>query len=368
MKITGLRIGRIRVPLTTPFKTAARTVNEIDDLVVILETDGPLFGIGATPSTPHITGCDHKKTTQMIEDFVFPSIKGCDISEIRENTKRVQASTEKANNAKSAIEIALYDLWSKQLNLPLSKALGGSIDEIQTGITISANPVFEMIADIEKAIAKGYRLMKIKCGTEPGADQTRLTKIFHFVATLRQKTELMIDANQGWTTEQTLYIMKQLESAGMVFKALEQPVKHNDLSGLQAIKEAITTPLMVDETCFNLKQATYILDKGIANQINVKLVKSAGISEAIKIGQLGAQRLIPCMMGCMLEGAIGVAAAAHVAAAFPIQFKYVDLDGPTLGQYNPIDQGTVFERAKVFLNKTPGLGISQIPSLSPNEF
>jgi L-alanine-DL-glutamate epimerase-like enolase superfamily enzyme len=74
------------------------------------------------------------------------------------------------------------------------------------------------------------------------------------------------------------------------------------------------------------------------------------------------------MMGCMLEGAIGVAAAAHVAAAFPTQFKYVDLDGPALGQYNPIDQGTVFERSKIFLNNTPGLGINKIPSLSPNEF
>lgn len=368
MIITGLKIGRIKVPLTTPFKTAVRTANEIDDLVVILETDGNLFGIGATPSTPHITGCDHQKTTRMINDYVFPAIKGCDISEIRENTKRVQASTEKANNAKSAIEIALYDLWSKQLNLPLVKALGGELNEIQTGITISSNPVFEMIADIEKAIAKGYRLMKLKCGVEPSADQSRLTKIFHFVATLRQKTELMIDANQGWTSEQTLHIMRQLESAGMVFKALEQPVKHNDLKGLQEIKESISTPLMVDETCFNLKQATYILDKGIAKQLNVKLVKSSGISEALKIGQLGAQRLVPCMMGCMLEGAIGASAAAHVAAAFPTQFKYVDLDGPSLGQYNPINQGTSFEHSKLYLNKTPGLGIDKIPALSPNHF
>jgi len=366
MVINGIRLGRLKVPLKTPFRTAVRTVEEIDDLVVILETDGALFGIGSTPSTPQLTGANHAKTTAAISDWIFPAIIGCNISDINNNIKRVHSAVEKSQNAKSAIEIALYDLWSKQLNLPLVKALGGSKMALETGITISANPVFDMLNDIEKAISKGYKILKLKCGKDWETDRIRLTKIFHFVATLIQKTELLIDANQGWTTQQTLSIMHNLESAGLKFKALEQPVKYNDIKGLIEIKSSITTPLMLDETAFNLKQVTYLLDNGAADIINVKLVKSAGISEAIKIGKLSSSRLIPCMMGCMLEGSIGVAAAAYVAAAFPTAFSLVDLDGPALGEYNPIKAGTQFDYAKINLNKTPGLGINKVPILLPN--
>ena len=364
--ITGFQLGRIKVPLKTPFKTALRTVYDIDDLVVIIETSEGDIGVGSAPSTPQITGCTHKSSTAAIEDYIFPAINGRDPEDLSSLTALVQGCVEKNNNAKAAVEIALYDLWAKRKQLPLYKALGGNQRELTTCVTISANPTHEMIADIEKAITRGFKTVKLKTGNDWHADVVKLRKIQGYVATLLNKVDIIVDANQGWTAEQTIDMMRECRAMGMKILAIEQPVKHNDIKGLINIRERIDVPLMVDETAFNLKQVRYLLDNGAADIVNIKLAKASGLSQAIEIAKLASSRMIPCMMGSMLEGSIAVAAAAHLAAAMPRAFTLVDLDGPSLGEYNPISGGTQFSNASITLNNTPGLGITEVPTLKPN--
>ena len=122
---------------------------------------------------------------------------------------------------------------------------------------------------------------------------------------------------------------------------------------------------MADESATTLSQVESLLQQNAADIVNIKLMKCGGISQAIAIAQLCQSQQRPCMMGCMLEGAISVAAAAHVVAAFPDSISLVDLDGPTLGQYDPLkrehtglnNQSTTFDAALIRLNGTPGLGI-----------
>jgi len=125
---------------------------------------------------------------------------------------------------------------------------------------------------------------------------------------------------------------------------------------------------MADESCKSLADTQMILTNKAADIINIKLMKCGGISTAIEIAKLAAQQDKKAMIGCMLEGSISVAAAAHLAAAYCEQISLIDLDGPTLGTYDPIvksnqdrhNSATIFDASKISLNQSPGLGISTL--------
>jgi L-alanine-DL-glutamate epimerase-like enolase superfamily enzyme len=116
---------------------------------------------------------------------------------------------------------------------------------------------------------------------------------------------------------------------------------------------------MADESAFNLEQVKQLQQHQAVDIINIKLMKAGGLYPAMQIADYCAQHNILCMIGCMLEGSIGVAAAAHLAAAYPDTIKLIDLDGPTLGQYDPVNNATHFVDAHIHLNTRFGLGIDE---------
>jgi L-alanine-DL-glutamate epimerase-like enolase superfamily enzyme len=100
-----------------------------------------------------------------------------------------------------------------------------------------------------------------------------------------------------------------------------------------------------------------------ADIINIKLMKTGGISNAVKIADIAALHGVDCMIGCMLETSISVAAAVHVAVAKSNAITKVDLDGPSLCQFNPVDGGVIFNESEISVTDAPGLGIREIRGL-----
>jgi L-alanine-DL-glutamate epimerase-like enolase superfamily enzyme len=105
-----------------------------------------------------------------------------------------------------------------------------------------------------------------------------------------------------------------------------------------------------------------------ADIINIKLMKTGGISNAIKIADIAALYDVECMMGCMLETAVGVSAAAHVAVAKANSITRVDLDAPSLATINPVVGGVFFNDSEITISDAPGLGIETISELSMLKF
>ena len=120
---------------------------------------------------------------------------------------------------------------------------------------------------------------------------------------------------------------------------------------------------MADESAFSPLQVIELIRTGAADIINIKLMKCAGLSQAIKIADLAELHDIPCMIGCMLEGSISVAAAAHLAVAKASSISLIDLDGPALGQYDPVVGGVDFTLSDIQLGQDAGLGIQSINHL-----
>ncbi|MBL4899814.1 MAG: dipeptide epimerase [Colwellia sp.] len=360
MKITNIRFAKLTVPLVTPFKTALRTVTHIDDLVVIIETNSGEVGYGAAPATPVITGDTHGSMMAAIDAVIKPLLIGRDIADLSDLTNIVQSALVNNTSAKAAIEIALFDLWGKLYKAPLYKLLGGGCSQLKTDITISIDTIDKMIHDSQKALTQGFTILKIKIGKDIHQDIERVKNIYQVV---KGKALIRLDVNQGWTAKQTVFAMQNLDAAGVELELIEQPVKADDLAGMRYVTERVLTPIMADESAFGPKEVIELITTGAADIINIKLMKTGGLSNAIKIADICQTYHVDCMIGCMLEGSISVAAAAHLAAAKSNVITKIDLDGPALGQYDPVHGGVYFNFANISLSDAPGLGIERIDGL-----
>lgn len=360
MKISAIRFAKLQVPLKTPFKTAIRTVKNITDLVIIVETDAGILGYGSAPATPVITGDTHESIHYVLDKLIQPQIVGMDVQNINAICHKIQHAVVGNSSAKAALEIAIYDLWAKFYKAPLYQLLGGGTPSLRTDVTISVDTLDKMLADANLAISRGFDILKIKIGTQLEDDIARVEAIYTEIG---KRATLRLDVNQGWTAKQTVYALQKLADLGVELELVEQPVKSNDLDGLRYISERVTTPIMADESAFSPLQVIDLIRTGAADIINIKLMKCAGLSQGIKIADLAELHNIPCMIGCMLEGSISVAAAAHLACAKASSISLIDLDGPTLGQYDPVVGGVNFDHAQIELSQSPGLGIESIQGL-----
>ncbi|GGO63684.1 dipeptide epimerase [Bowmanella pacifica] len=360
MKITDIKFAMLRVPLKTPFKTALRTVEKVEDVIVIVETDTGHVGYGEAPATAVITGDTHGSIIEAIKTMIKPKLIGEDIEDLNRITHLIQGSIVKNYSAKAAVEIAVYDLFAQRYNTPLYKILGGGEPTISTDITISVDYIDKMVKDSIDAVNRGFETLKIKVGKDIGVDIERVKAIY---AAVEGKALLRLDANQGWTAKEAVYALTKLEDAGVRLELVEQPVKGYDLEGMKYITERVHTPVMADESTFGPKEVIDLIKMRAADIINIKLMKTGGISNAIRIADIAETFDVQCMIGCMLETSISVAAAAHLAVAKSHVITKVDLDGPSLCAFDPVVGNVKFNGAEISIENTPGLGIKEIKGL-----
>lgn len=360
MKITNIRFATLVVPLITPFKTSMRTVENIEDLVVIIETDAGEVGYGSAPATPVITGDTHGSIIAAINLVYKPKLCGMEIDNLNEIIHVIQTSMVNNCSAKAALEIAIYDLWGKRYNAPLYKLLGGGSNKLCTDITISVDNIDKMIEDSLSAVDNGFDILKIKIGNNISDDIERVKAIYQAVG---KNVLLRLDVNQGWSAKQTVYAAHIFENMGIQLELIEQPVKADDFAGLKYISDRVNTPIMADESAFSAKQVVELITHQCVDIINIKLMKTGGISNAIAITEIAKTYQVECMIGCMLEGSIAVSASAHLAAAKSNIITKIDLDGPTLGRFDPVKGGAIFDKSHIKLNNLPGLGIESIEGL-----
>jgi o-succinylbenzoate synthase len=362
MKITDIQFGMLRVPLKTPFKTALRTVDAVEDIVVMINTDSGHVGYGEAPATAVITGDTHGSIVEAIRHYISPRLIGADIANLNHITQLIQTSMEKNSSAKAAVEIAVYDLFGQLYDAPLYRLLGGGDPVITTDITISVDTIDKMVADSISAVERGFDSLKIKVGKDIGVDIERVKAIY---AAIEGRALLRLDANQGWTAKQAVYALQTLEDAGVRLELVEQPVRAQDLDGMRYVTERVHTPIMADESVFGPTQVIELIRMRAADIINIKLMKTAGISNAIRIADIAAMYELECMIGCMIESSISVSAAVHVAVAKANVITKIDLDGPSLCTVNPVDGGVIFNESEITVTDAPGLGIREIRGLQP---
>lgn len=359
MKIINVEIGYISIPLKKPFKTALRSVDSVEDVIVKITTDTGNKGFGEAPPTGVITGDTRGAIVGAIKEHIKKSIIGMDIENIEGIMKKLDSCIVKNTSAKAAVDIAIYDLYGQLYNAPLYKILGGYRNKITTDITISVNSPEEMADDSTDAVKRGYKTLKIKVGKDSSVDIERLKAVRKAVG---NDVDIRIDANQGWKPKEAVYTIRKMEDAGLNIEFVEQPVKAHDIDGLKFVTDNVSVPVMADESVFSPMDAFNIMQNHACDLINIKLMKCGGIHNALRICSAAETYGVECMLGCMLEAKVSVTAAVHLAAAKSIITK-IDLDGPVLCSEDPIVGGAVFNESLITILEDPGLGIKHVPMI-----
>lgn len=243
--------------------------------------------------------------------------------------------------ARAALDAALHDLQGKLTGLPVWRLLGLHREGPPTSWTIWLGDPDDMARRAEK-LGDRFRRLKLKLGAGDGLDIER-------VRAVRGVTQLplQVDVNEAWTVDEALAALPQLASLGVEY--CEQPLRAGDAGGAQLRRES-AVPIYVDEDCHTLGDVAACAER--AHGINVKLAKSGGIREAVRMVHAARALGLGCMLGCMIESGLGIAAAAHIASLF----DHVDLDGNILIAHDPWP-GVRFTGGLQVPSDEPGLGV-----------
>lgn len=333
-----IRFHIVDLHLKHPF-TIARGSSSVRQTVILeLEHDG-IVGFGE--AAPQQRYNESIKTVS----FFFETIdrqKFVDPFSLESILQYVDSIAPQNNSAKAAIDIALHDWIGKRLNIPLWKFWG--LDKRKTPVT-SFTIGIDSPSVIEQKVheAENYQILKVKLG---GQNDEEIIK------TIRKMTDkpLRVDANEGWKVKELARDKIQwLASQNVEF--VEQPMPANQSTDdLFWLHENVALPLIADES---VKTSADIFSlKNMFDGINIKLMKSKGTREAIRMIHAARALDMSVMIGCMIESSVGISAAAHLAPLV----DYADLDGNLLIDNDPFT-GLEFSNGTIILNDRPGLGV-----------
>jgi L-Ala-D/L-Glu epimerase / N-acetyl-D-glutamate racemase len=247
--------------------------------------------------------------------------------------------------ARAAIDGALHDLQGKLTGLPVWRLLGLRRVGPPTSWTIWLGDPDDMARRAEKA-APRFRRLKLKLGGRDGLDLDRVRA----VRAAAPNVPLQVDVNEYWTLDEALELLPQME-----IDYCEQPLPAGDPDGSR-LKAVSPVPIYVDEDCHTLADVAACAER--AHGINIKLAKSGGIREGIRMAHAARALGLGVMLGCMVESGLAIAAAAQIASLC----DHVDLDGNLLLADDPWP-GIEFTGGVQLPSEQPGLGVRQaVPS------
>lgn len=355
MKITEISTFSLTIPLNTTFKTALRSIDTLENVIVKVETDSGDTGWGAAAPAPVITGETTASILGGIEHLRAHLVE-MDVLDYEQLFQKLNTCLLGNMSAKAAVDMALYDLLAKAHNTTVNGFLGGEMNALETDITISLNPLEEMVAETRDKLNHGFKTLKIKVGGDPDVDVERLEAISEAAG---EQVQIRIDANQGWTPKQAVYVGKEIEKRKLGIELMEQPVAARDFEGMKFVRDNVALPVYADESVFSAKDALELISMEAVDGINIKLMKCGGIYNGLKIAAIAESGGIPCMIGSMMECSVSVTAAAHFAASRAI-IKGYDLDAPLFCSINPADGGIVYHGAEIRFSEGDGLGIGSV--------
>lgn len=329
--------NEIELNLKHEFKTAReskRTVNRV--IVKILDED--FLGIGeAAPNLRYNESVDtvfefinEIKKVNLINDSLYNNI--ITINKLPGNFA-----------AKSALDMALFDLHTKKLQIPLWKYFGlhNQID-LFTSFTIGIDTIENIQRKLDEA--EKFNVLKIKLGSD---DDKKI------IETIRRYTDkpLRVDVNEGWyDIKVAIERIKFLEDQNV--ELIEQPLPSSMLLEYNMLREKTIIPIIADESCRTFEDLFLI--KEYFDGVNIKLSKCGGIFNAYLMIHAAHKMNLKVMLGCMVESSVGISAAAQLAP----MVDYIDLDGNLLILDDPF-VGVQVLNGKILLSYEPGIGLRE---------
>jgi L-alanine-DL-glutamate epimerase-like enolase superfamily enzyme len=332
-----LRPRTLSLALAEEFAISRRASSTTETILLELEHDG-LVGYGEAGPVYYRDEEVSSAVAFLAEEA--PALVGDDPFALEAIEERLEDVDGQAA-AKAAIDAALHDWIGKRLGVPVWRLLGLIPEAPPTSYTIGIDSL-EGTRDRARR-ARGYRALKVKVGGAEDLERLRAVRA-------ESEAPLRVDANEGWTLESARALLPELVELGV--ELVEQPFPAEDTDSFRALRELSPRPLVVvDEGCHDLRDVAPAA--GYAEAINVKLAKSGGLREAVRMIHAARALGLRVMLGCMVESQLAIAPAAAIASLV----DWVDLDGHLLLSNEPFT-GLELRDGRVLPGSGPGLGVT----------
>lgn len=349
-KITNVYIEKLNIPLDAPFTIATGAKYQIENVLITIELENRIKGFGEAAPLEPVNGENQGTafaTLQSCREYLI----GQDVSDYRQISKHLKGVFWAQVTARCAIEMALLDAFTKSLNIPLYRFIGGAENQIETDYTVDIVDADTAKANAKTLAAKGYRTLKTKVGKKLNDDVARVIAIKEGAPDCR----IMLDANQGYAPNEAIHFLEVLEKHGIRPELFEQPVVKHDLQGMKRVKDSTSVPVAADESVFTAADALAVVKADCADLINIKIMKS-GLVEALDIAAIARSANKGLMIGCMLESKLGLGTSVHLAAGLG-GFNFIDLDPHIDPALEPFIGGPEFADPYYRMTSEAGIGI-----------
>ena len=349
-QIKSIGIYKLMIPLKEPFVISLGAQYDAESVIIVIKT-ADHTGFGECSPYMSING-ESIDTCFIVGQYLAKVIKGKDALDIKDCIQSMNKTIYGNNSIKSAFDMALYDIGSQNAELPLYKFLGGKNNKtLVTDYTVSLGEAQKMAEDAAKYKAEGFPVIKVKLGESTYKDAERIHLIRGAVG---YEIPLRIDANQGWDLKTAVETLSELERYDI--QHCEEPIARWDFMRLRKVRKRSPIPIMADESCCDHHDARRLIDLKACDMINIKLGKSGGIYDALKIISLGEKAKMKMQVGAFMESRLGMTAFAHLALCSD-NILYCDFDTPLMFTEDPVSGGmTYHNNGVVKVPETPGLG------------
>ncbi|MBD2168703.1 dipeptide epimerase [Calothrix membranacea FACHB-236] len=336
-----------RFPLTISRGTTAQTTN----VWVSISQDG-IEGWGE--ASPFGVG-NHSQSTEKIKEAlqeIAPILQPFSPLQ-RQQVEQALIAVQAPSAVRAAVDMAMHDWLGKLVGLPLWQLWG--LDRhliVPTSVTIGINsPAGAKARARDWLEFTDVRVFKVKLGSPDGIDADQ--KMFLAVREEAPNLEFFVDANGGWSLPDAIAMTSWLADLGI--KYVEQPLPRGQEQSLAELKARSPLPIFVDESCFTSTDIPQLAN--YVDGINIKLMKSGGLTEAMRMVHTAKAYGLQVMFGCYSDSSLANTAAAQLA---PLA-DYLDLDSH-LNLINDPFTGALIQEGRVLPNDLPGLGVQHSAS------
>jgi len=350
VRITEVTLRTESVPLSRPYAVANHATDTAAMVLLRLDTDGPLQGLGAATPEPEVNGDTHGAAFAELGAAV-DALRGRELAPPERFHDVLQRL--RSPGARMALDIALHDLWARAAGQPLCELLGRVHRELPTSVTIGIGDVAATLTEAAEYLERGFTILKVKIGQDLGLDVERLVRLREQVG---RAITIRVDGNTGYRPPQLLELLRATSSLDLEF--LEQPLAPALVDAQRLLPAALVAKLMADESLHDATDARALARPPRPfGLFNIKLVKCGGITAAREIAAIAHDAGIGVMWGCMDESRIAIAAALHTALSCPAT-RYLDLDGHLDLAHDFASGGFTLEHGVLRPLDRPGLGLA----------
>lgn len=357
MKITRAAVTFTKIPVIRPHRMAIGTTLHQENVLLRLYTDDGLEGLG---EAPHMVGVSLKGESpytvlEMLRHRLLPAVFGRSPLDVEAIQQATDAAVPWNLRAKSAINLAVYDLAGKALGVPVHVLMGGMVrDAVPLSWSIPITDYDAGVREAEEMVTRGWRIIKVKAGRANPDDDVEMVRRIREAAS--PGIRLRVDANQAYSVKAAIRVARRLERYDVEF--FEQPVVWWDLDGMAEVSRATELPIMADESATTVQDAVEIARRRAAQILSIYVCSPGGILNSKKVATVAAAAGIAGYVGGALEGPIGAAAGLHFAAATPSVTYGCELGGQFLLQDDVAETPLLFKDGALQVPTAPGLGVN----------